>query len=532
MGAPDFGVQMPDMSKFLFAGLEDAKKEREKRDRSKAMKDLLSSVSTLFPDISPESFSPGAAAGPPAPTPAPPVIPPGAPAPMAAPAISPSAGPAGVPAPPPGMFKTPEEAAKAFQAGQAAVASGAVAPPPGVTPGAAPGGPAVTPAALPAAVPGPAMLNLQPPAPAASPSAGPISPRIPVPAEGTPEHAKAVSVGKAALENATPDMRRQLLKMMAGAGDYVPEAVDTIHKMFSGEPFKEQDKTFNHPPGSVVTDKKGKVLLTVPDRQAKPSFGVSPAGWLTTVYADGTTQEHVGVKPMQTSVEALRQSGATLRGDAANAARIRAAEIVAQGGLDRVKMAAQYAKDLTRFKLDKKAAQDPKTIGAYYVKLLQSYQAGEATEDDITMMEYVRPIVEKQGLLPMLLQGGGEMPAAIPPPWKPGDATPAPAAPAKEPGLFSKLFGGKPEASPSAGAPVPEAIAKTPKGPGKAPSAAAASPSAGPGFSIGGQKLTAPGGFSDADIQMTMTSMQKKLKEGYSKDQLVEHLRKKGWMVK
>ena len=82
-------------------------------------------------------------------------------------------------------------------------------------------------------------------------------------------------------------------------------------------------------------------------------------------------------------------------------------------------------------------------------------------------------------------------------------------------------------ASPSAGpAPVPEAIAKPPRGPGKAPAAAG-----GPGFSIGGQKLTAPSSHSDADIKMTMDRMQAKLKEGYSKDQLVEHLRKKGWKV-
>lgn len=519
MGQPDFGVGMPDMTKYLFQGLEEAKKQREKRDKSKAMKDLLSSVSTLFPDINAQSFSPGAApepTGPPAPTPATPVIPQGAPV-----QTAPPQGAVGMPAPPPGMFKTPEEAAKAFQAGQAAVASGAVAPPPGapapgVTAPAGQAGPAVTPPA-----PGPGMLNLQPP-----PSAGPISPRISVPEPGTPDHAKAVSVGKAALDNATPDMRRQLLTMMSNAGDYVPEAVDTIHKMFSGEPFKEQDKMFNHPPGSVVTDKHGKVLLKVPDREQKPSFGVSERGWLTTVHADGTVEEHVGVKPMQTSVEALKQSGATLRGDAANTARIRAAEIAAQGGIDRVSMAAKYAKDLTRFKLDKKAAQDPKTIGAYYVKLLQSYQAGEATEDDITMMEYVRPIVEKQGLLPMLLQGGGEMPAATPPPWKPGDAAPAPAAAPEKKGLWNSLFGGKPEAG---APPVPTPIAKTPKGPPRNPAKAPGAD--GPGFSISGQKLTAPGGFSDADIQMTMTSMQKKLKEGYSKDQLVEHLRKKGWMV-
>jgi hypothetical protein len=374
------------------------------------------------------------------------------------------------------------------------------------------------------------MLNLQPP-----PPAGPVSPRIPVPEEGTPEHAKAVSVGKQALENATPDMRRQLLQMMANSsGDYVPEAVDTIHKLFSGEPFKEEDKTFNHPPGSVVTDKKGKVLLTVPDRQQKPSFGVSPAGWLTTIYADGTTQEHVGVKPMQTSVEALKQEGATLRGDAANEARIRAAEIAAQGGIDRVKMAAKYAKDLTRFKLDRKAAQDPKTVAAYYVKLLQGYQAGDATEEDITMMEYIRPIVEKEGLLPMLIQGGGELAPRAEPPWI-DPPIPQEEPPPKKGALssaYDTLFGGKPNVAP--GFPVPEPIRKEPKlpprGPAKDPAAAA--PAAGPGFSIAGQKLTAPSGHSDADIQMTMDSMQRKLKEGYSKDQLVEHLRKKGWMVK
>jgi hypothetical protein len=513
---------MPDMTKYLFAGLEDAKKEREKREKSKAMKDLLSSVSTLFPDINAQSFNPTASSEP---APSTPAIPQGAPTP--APAGMPSAG---VPAPPPGMFKTPEEAAKAFQAGQAAVSSGAVAPPQGAPPPGAPAPGVTAPAGQvgPAVTPGPGMLNLQPPPTAASPSAGP--PRIPVPEAGSPEHAEATRVGKEALENATPDMRRQLLQMMANSGDYVPEAVDTIHKMFSGEPFKEEDKTFNHPPGSVVTDKKGKVLLTVPDRQQKPSFGVSPAGWLTTIYADGATQEHVGVKPMQTSVEALKQAGATLRGDAANEARIRAAEIAAQGGIDRVKMAGKYAKDLTRFKLDRKDAQDPKTVAAYYVKLLQSYQAGDATEEDITMMEYIRPIVEKQGLLPMLMQGGGELAPRTEPPWI------DPPIPQEEPpekkGVWDKLFGGKPEVNP-AGSPVPEAIARTPRGPGKAPSAgpAAAAPAAGPGFSISGQKLTAPGGFSDADIQMTMDSMQRKLKEGYSKDQLVEHLRKKGWKV-
>jgi hypothetical protein len=500
MGAyPDFGMQQPDMTKYIFQGLEEARKKREQSDKSKAMKSLLSSVATLFPEVNAQAFSPGAspegapAAGPPAPTPAPPVIPQGAPAAPAAAVGAPQ-----IAAPPPGMFKTPEEAQKALEAGKAAVASGAVPPQAG-------------------AAPGPGALNMQPP-----PAAG-GAPGIPMPSPGTPEHAKAVDVGKQALENATPDMRRQLLKMMAeNSGDYVPEAVDTVHKLFSGEPFKEEDKTFNHPPGSVVTDKKGKVLLTVPDRAQKPSFGVSPAGWLTTVYADGTTQEHVGVKPMQTSVEALKQEGATLRGDAANETRIRAAEIVAQGGIDRVKMAAKYAKDLVKFKLDQKAAQDPKTIGAYYVKLLQSYQAGEATEEDITMMEYVRPIIEKQGLLPMLLQGGGELAPRAEPPWI-DPAIPQEAPPEKK-GVWGTLFGGKPEVTP-----VPEPIARTPKGPGKAPRAPAAA--GGPGFSIAGQKLTAPGGFSDADIQMTMTSMQKKLKEGYSKDQLVEHLRKKGWMV-
>jgi len=519
MGQPDFGMQIPDMTKFLFAGLEEAKKTREKREKSKAMKDLLSSVSTLFPDIRPDAFGGGSAEA--APAPSTPAIPQGAPAPMAAP----PQGAAGMPAPPPGMFNSPEEAAKAFQAGQAAMAGGA---PPGVTPAAPSGAGAVTPG-----MPGPGALNLQPPPPAGpmSPVAPGGAPSIPVPAPGSPDHAKAVSVGKAALENATPDMRRQLLKMMADTpGDYVPEAIDAVHKLFSGDPFKEEDKTFNHPPGSVVTDKKGKVLLTVPDRAQKPSFGVSERGWLTTVHADGTVEEHVGVKPMQTSVEALKQSGAALRGDAANAARIRAAEIAAQGGIDRVKMTAKYAKDLTKYKLDQKNAQDPKTIGAYYVKLLQSYQAGEATEEDITMMEYVRPIVEKQGLLPMLMQGGGELAPRADPPWI-DPAIPQEAPPPKKGVLssaYGALFGGKPEAaSPAAGSPVPETIAKPPRGPGKAP----ASPAGGPGFSIGGQKLTAPSGHSDADIKMTMDRMQAKLKEGYSKDQLVEHLRKKGWKV-
>jgi len=217
-----------------------------------------------------------------------------------------------------------------------------------------------------------------------------------------------------------------------------------------------------------------------------------------------------------------------LQGDAANDAKIRAAEIVAQGGIDRVRAAVKYAKDLAKFKIDAKDKQDPKTVAAYYVKLLQAYNAGDSTEEDITMMEYIRPIVEKQGLLPMLMQGGGQMPAPAEAPWKKGEEPPAAAPIVKEKGWYGKLFGGKPDAD---AVPVPEQIRKeapalpAKKGPGTP------KVSGGGGFSIDGTKVLAPEGHTDADIKMVMGSMQKKMKEGHSKAKLLGILKDQGWSV-
>ena len=340
----------------------------------------------------------------------------------------------------------------------------------------------------------------------------------------------------------TPDRQEVLrgaLKALGGA-EYAPETASSIHALMPDFFKPSQTKVV----GGKLVDESGKVVAEGMD---KPSYGVSEAGWLTTVHPDGTVQEHVGTKPMQTTVQDMRGKTAEnvqsmrgktaeavagtrkLQGDAANDAKIRAAEIVAQGGIDRVAAAGKYAKDLAKFKIDAKDKQDPKTVAAYYVKLLQGYNAGDSTEEDITMMEYIRPIVEKQGLLPMLMQGGGQMPAAAEAPWKKGEEPPAAAPIVKEKGWYDKLFGGKPAADAD---PVPEQIRK-----GTAPAlpakkgAGTPKVSGGGGFSIDGTKVLAPEGHTDADIKMVMGSMQKKMKEGHSKAKLLGILKDQGWSV-
>jgi len=360
--------------------------------------------------------------------------------------------------------------------------------------------------------------------PAAAPAAGP-------PSFFAPPPAAPVTTTKTVAPD-RQEILRGALKALGGA-EYAPETAKDVHALMPDFFKPTQTKVV----GGKLIDEDGKVIA---EGHEKPSYGVSEAGWLTTVHPDGTVQEHVGTKPMQTSVAGInatsREKAAgiaaeagKLRGDAANAARIAAAKIVAQGGIDRVAAAAKYAKDLTRYKLDRKDEQDPKTVAAYYVKLLQAYQADDADESDIQMMEYLRPIVEKQGLLGALLQGGGEMPAKAEAPWEgKGPKPPAPAAVEPEKGWYQKLFGGKPDANT---APVPEPIKKgAPALPAKK-GAEAPKVSGGGGFTIGGQKVLAPEGHSDADIKMAMTSMQKRMKEGHSKEKLLGILKKQGWTV-
>jgi len=332
-----------------------------------------------------------------------------------------------------------------------------------------------------------------------------------------------------------PDRQEVLRGALAALGrsEYAPETSSAVHALMPDFFKPPQTKVV----GGRLVDESGKVVA---EGGGKPSFGVSEAGWLTTVSPDGTVEEHVGTYPMQTSVAGINAQSrektagiaaeaGKLRGDAANAAKIRAAEIVAKGGIDRVAAAGKYARDLAKFKIDQKAAQDPKTVAAYYVKLLQAYNAGEADEEDITMMEYIRPIVEKQGLLPMLMQGGGQMPTPAEAPWKKGEEPPEAAPIVKEKGWYERLFGGKPDATAD---PVPEQIRKGPapalpakKGPGTP------KVSGGGGFSIDGTKVLAPEGHTDADIKMVMGSMQKKMKEGHSKAKLLGILKDQGWSV-
>jgi|GEM_PF-4117307 len=376
---------------------------------------------------------------------------------------------------------------------------------------------------IPAPTPGPGVPPLSMPQQAA--------PTIGAPAIGVPPAAPSFfnpppAAPVTTTNMVTPDRQEVLrgaLKAMGGV-DYTPEVATSVHALLPDWFKPSQNKVV----GGKLIDEAGEVVAEGKD---KPSFGVSPAGWLTTVYPDGTTQEHVGVKPMQTTVQGMRGESAEkvagirkLQGDAANAARIKAAEIVAQGGISREAAKAKYRRDLLKYGMDLKAEADPKTIQHYYTRLLNSYSLGEADENDIAMMEYLRPIVEKQGILGMLLQGGEGGPAgATPPPWKP-NVTPPPATVEKKPGFFERIFGSEKEApapaSPGAPAPTAPALKKGSKGESEH------------GFTYGKTKLVSPKGMTNADIKAAMDGFQKKLKEGYSEEQLIRHLKKKGWSVK
>jgi hypothetical protein len=349
-----------DLTTYFFKGLDEAKSDRVKKETSKAMKELMSSLSVLLdsPKPSPEAETPAPAPAPDAP-----------------------------------QGWTPPMALPTAAAGQI-VFGGPSAPVPGVT------------------------------APAPMPTAA-----MPAPPQGA----------GLAEPSAQDTLQKGIFQAIANTGDYVPEAVGLVNKLFGNDFFDPGKKElYAHAPGSVVTDRTGKVLFSVPNKPVRPSFGVSERGWLTTVEEDGKALEHVGVRPMQTEVQTLKNKGAV----AAAEARERIARVMAEGRMDQERLRQAGARSLVKYKIDLASASDPKTIQHYYVQLLNAYSVGKADEDDIMMMEYLRPIVEKQGILGTLLQSQDrEMPAPAAPPWK-EPAAPAPPAPAKSPGIFDRIFNG------------------------------------------------------------------------------------------
>jgi hypothetical protein len=331
--------------------------------------------------------------------------------------------------------------------------------------------------AEPAAAPGPEAPAWTPPelagAPQVQPPMAPVpvaqtmfgGPSIPVPQAPmippAPPPTAAMPAPAAGAPRVSPQdsLRSGIFQAIGNAGDHIPEAVALVNKLF-GNDFFEGDKKdlYGFAPGTRVTDKAGNVLFTVPDKPTKPSFGVSERGYLTTVNGDGSTEEHVGVRPMQTEVANIRNRGAL----AAAEARERVAREMAEGRLDLERLRQAGARSLTKYKVDLAATADPKTVQHYYVQLLNDFSTGNADEDDIVMMEYLRPIVEKQGILGTLLQSqNGEMPGPARAPWQP-PAPAAPAAPSEKSGIIDRLFGGN---KPAPAAPAPAAPAAPGKGP-------------------------------------------------------------------
>lgn len=407
-------------------------------------------------------------------------------------AASPSAGPAqGGPPPVVGMpplspeqiakakeafaGMSPEDQAKAMEAGKQAM---------GV-----PAGPA------PAAGPSPGMLNLQPPPPAGPMS--PVGPGMPPGAPGQNPNA----------------LRGGILQSLAQtSGDYAPEAVAAIHSLFSVSPFKDAEgrDVYSATPGSVVMDKKGRTLFKVPEKADEA----------------GIKKAEIGAKS-RVDVAEIGAGSREAVADTNAASREAVAEIRGKWQYKTAAARTAAAKEVAKLRIS--AGDRINSPAKLYTYLAQKHVDDSLTGPEKDLLNHLEPVIIKMGGLQALLDMRSGVPSN-PPPW--GGKEPAAPEPEvqKEVGWWGSLFGGAPAGgTPAPGAaPVPAPIKKGAKAPGKAAPAAA---TGGPGFSIGGQKLTAPAGHADADIQMTMDSMQAKLKEGYSKDQLVEHLRKKGWKV-
>lgn len=255
-----------------------------------------------------------------------------------------------------------------------------------------PPGAAISPQGGPEILPG---VNL--PAP---PQAGPMSPAI---SPGTPPVSPVG--GGMDMASMMDKIRGGLFPALAGAGDYAPEAVGMIHQLFGGELFKQDTKPpfLEASPGTDIIDAKGNVIHSVPNKPGKPSFGVSPKGWLTLVNPDGTTQELEGVRPPEIVKEGMR-------GEAARDV----ATIRGKYSLMGAKVRANAQKAIQRMR--ERAGDKINSPSKLYTFLTQKYLSGELEEDEKAVLNHLEPVIIKMGGLQMLLEAESGK-SSNPAPW-------------------------------------------------------------------------------------------------------------------
>lgn len=336
------------------------------------------------------------------------------------------------------------------------------------------------------------------PEPGAAPAPGKFFPEVPQPTTRTVRPSRS-EIFSGALQG-------------AARSGYPTEAVNMVKSLF-GDYLKPSGTTKLGQGERLVEEDTGSMIAEGAPKTGKPSFGVSQNGWLTMVRDDGSTEEFVGIKPRDVTIQGMR--GETAR-DVAN---IRADATVASA---EIKAAA--AKVVAGLKEQGARVDSPAKL---FTHLVQKWQNGEATAEDKAVLDYLAPIIKKQGTLQFLLEqeGGG----SAPPPWSDAPAPAPKAQPEEEIGWLRQMLntitgkGAGPETPKpgAAGPPVPPGTERPARGKRVLD------------LTAGGKnmKILVPEHLSDDDVARVGQDFLNALKEGKPLDKLMGRLEQYGFVV-
>lgn len=373
-------------------------------------------------------------------------------------------------------------------------------------------------------LPGPTSPNL--PLPPDMSGFGQMSPMGPAPAPAGPlSGGVSPQISPMAGGGQLERIRQGLFPALTQAGDYAPEAIQMIHNLFGTKLFGGEEAFGTVTPGgSVYSKTSGAITGQAPERASKPTYGVSPGGWLTVITPDGAggfdTKELVGVKPTDIVKEGMK--GETAR-DVANI-RGRYQLMSAQERAAAAKTVAQIRQT---------AGDKINSPAKLYTYLTQKWIDGTANVDEIAVLKHLEPVIIKMGGLQMLMEMETGKKSNVAP-WEslPEEEQPDPEA-AKEMGWWGSLFGKQ-------GGSVPTAPG-VPPGTGKGPQQSITQetvtqdvPRARATLTFGGKahKLTPPPQYTEKQIGNTLLSVETAIKKKNKDPQAVMNiLRQNGWTI-